>query len=69
MVVTKAKADIFLDKSLTGFYDWVRMGTRLAMSKRINSEIVCVVIPFKTETVLFRKKPRICDGRMSMKGF
>jgi hypothetical protein len=56
VVVTKARADIFLNESMTEFYDWVRMGVRLAVNRRINSEIISVLIPFKKTDGTFTKK-------------
>ncbi len=56
VVVTKAKADIFLNESLTEFYDSVRMGVRLTACKQINSEILSAVIPFKNTNGTFAKK-------------
>jgi hypothetical protein len=56
VVVTKAKADIFLNESLTEFYDSVRMGVRLASGKPINSEVLSAVIPFKNPDGAFAKK-------------
>lgn len=56
IVVTKAKGEIFLNPSLTEYYDYVRMGVRLLLYKKIDPRVIQVIIPF-------RKK----DGTLSHK--
>lgn len=56
VVVTRAKADLFLNQSMTEFYDYVRMGGRLAINKRLNPDLLAVWIPFKNPDGTFVRR-------------
>lgn len=47
VVVTKPKADVYLNQNMTEYFDYVRMSTKLPIIKTINNYVVCVKIPFK----------------------
>ena len=49
LVVTKSKADIFLDQDLREFYDYAWMGTRFLMEDRTNRDVVAVTIPLRKD--------------------
>lgn len=48
VIVTNSKTEVYLDKSMTKYYDYVRMSTKLPFIKNINDETVCVKIPKAT---------------------
>jgi hypothetical protein len=48
-VISKTKASIFLKSSLTEYYDYVRMGTRLPIGKKTSIKAVPIIIPFRNE--------------------
>ena len=47
LVVTKSKADIFLDQDMTQFYDYARMGARFRIRSRINQDVIAVALPLR----------------------
>ncbi|MFA6281770.1 MAG: SH3 domain-containing protein, partial [Candidatus Omnitrophota bacterium] len=49
VVVISAKADIFLDESLTKYYDYVRMGAKFIFNETANPKVFEILIPAKTE--------------------
>ncbi|MBF0532600.1 MAG: SH3 domain-containing protein [Candidatus Omnitrophica bacterium] len=49
VVITSAKADIYLDQQRTRFYSFVRMGTRFEL-KNISQEVVEISLPIRDET-------------------
>lgn len=49
VVVTSSKADIFLDKDLTRYYDYVRMGAKFTFNRTDNPEVFEIVIPLRTK--------------------
>ncbi len=55
LVVTKSKADIFLDQKLTEYYDYARMGSEFVIQNRVNQNIVAVHLPLRKE-----------DGRLDL---
>jgi hypothetical protein len=57
VVVTSAKADIFLDPGLKDYYGYIKMGTTLAFSANIEAQVVEVVVPLRESSgaVSFRK--------------
>ncbi len=57
IVVTNAGTDIYLNKELTKYYDFIRMSTKLPIIKKINDDIICVKIPKKTnkDNLIFEK--------------
>ncbi len=56
-IVTDNKTDIFLDKKMTKYYDYLRMSTKLPLIKKVNNEILCVKIPKSTNkgNLIFEK--------------
>jgi len=46
VVITRPKAGVYLDSSLTQYYDYVRMGVSLPLCKS-GSKVVQVAIPFR----------------------
>ena len=57
VVVTSAKADIFLDPGLKEYYGYIRMGTTLAFGGNTDPQVVEVVLPLRESSgaVSFRK--------------
>lgn len=57
VVVTDSKADIYADKKMTRYYDYIRMSTKLPFLGNINKDIVCVKIPRATNkgNLIFEK--------------
>ena len=55
-VVIKAKGDIFLNPSLTDYYDYVRMGARFPLCGKGDAEIAQVAIPFRDKDGTFSQK-------------
>ena len=57
VVVTDAKADIYLDLELKEYYGYIRMGATLAFGGNTDSQIVEVVVPLREDSgeVSFRK--------------
>lgn len=56
VVITKSKAAVFLNSSLTEYHDYMRMGVKLPLYKRTGSGIVQVILPFReTDGTLSRK--------------
>ena len=49
VVVTSAKADIFLDENLTNYYDYVRMGAKFNFNETANPQVFEITIPLRTE--------------------
>lgn len=56
VVVTKSKADIFLDQNLKEFYDYARMGTRFLMEDQTDRGVVAVTIPLRKDDGSVRLK-------------
>ena len=56
VVVTSAKADIFLDPGLNIYHDFVRMGARFPRGKMKDAWVIEIIIPYKGQ-----------DGSRSMK--
>jgi hypothetical protein len=56
VVVTNAKADIFLDPGLTQYFDYVRMGVRFPVKKDINPGVIQISIPFQIDGGKFNKR-------------
>jgi len=46
-VVTRAKAEIYLNPDLTSFYDYVRMGARLPLTSKLSTGVYQVTIPVR----------------------
>jgi len=44
VVVTQAKADIFLDENLTKYYDYVRMGAKFIFNETANTHVFEIII-------------------------
>ena len=57
VIVTNSKADIYINKEMTRFYDYVRMSTKLPILETINKDIICVKIPKATNkgNLIFEK--------------
>ena len=57
VVVTSIKADIYTNKEMTRYYDYVRMSTKLPILEDSNKDIVCVKIPKATNkgNLIFEK--------------
>ena len=49
IVVTSAKADIFLDENLTKHYDYVRMGAKFTFNETANPKVFEIIIPVVTQ--------------------
>ena len=68
VVVTKAKGEIFLNPSLTEYYDYVRMGVRLPVYKEIDTHIIQIIIPFRKKDgallpkVAYMRKDDVHEG-------
>ncbi|MCX5678686.1 MAG: SH3 domain-containing protein [Candidatus Omnitrophica bacterium] len=56
LIVTGAKADIFLDNGLTQYLDYVRMGARFPCIAGFNSEVIQISIPFQAEGGKFAER-------------
>lgn len=56
VVVTSAKADIFLDENLTKYYDYVRMGAKFAFNETTNRNVVGIIIPLKDKEGKLREE-------------
>ncbi len=69
LVVTKSKADIFLDQDLRKFYDYARMGTRLTIQNRMNQDISMVTIPFRKDDGSVELKTGYVQRRDVHEGF
>lgn len=57
IVVTNTGTDIYLNKELTKYYDFIRMSTKLPILKKFDNNIICVKIPKKTnkDNLIFEK--------------
>ncbi|MCR4662275.1 MAG: SH3 domain-containing protein [Endomicrobiaceae bacterium] len=57
VIVTNSKADIYINKEMTKYYDYVRMSTKLPILETINKDIICVKIPKATNkgNLIFEK--------------
>ena len=57
VVVTSIKADVYTNKEMTRYYDYVRMSTKLPILEDSNKNIVCVKIPKATNkgNLIFEK--------------
>lgn len=57
VIVTNSKTDIYINKEMTKYYDYVRMSTKLPILKTVNKDIVCVKIPKATSkgNLIFEK--------------
>ncbi|MCK9613915.1 MAG: SH3 domain-containing protein [Candidatus Omnitrophica bacterium] len=49
VVITSAKADIFLDESLTKYYDYVRMGAKFTFNETGNPRAFEITIPLRAK--------------------
>lgn len=49
VVIVSGKADIFLDETLSKYYDYVRMGAKFAFNETTNPKVFEILIPAKTE--------------------
>ena len=71
VVVTKSKGAIYLNSSLTEYYDYVRMGVGLPLHKKIDFEVIQVFIPFHKEdgtlshTIGYMRKEDVYEGHLS----
>ncbi|MDD5085190.1 MAG: SH3 domain-containing protein [Candidatus Omnitrophica bacterium] len=70
-VAVSSKADIFLDPSLTQYYDYIRMGARFPVSKRGGASVAEIIIPIRTadgklsERVAYIKKEDVNFGYLA----
>ena len=48
-VVIKSKTDIFLDQSLTDYYDYARMGVRFPIQNPMNENAAAIAVPLRNE--------------------
>lgn len=48
VIVTSTKADIYTDKQMTRYCDYIRMSAKFPLLENTNKEIVCVKIPKRT---------------------
>ena len=57
VIVTDTKTDIYTDKGMTRYYDYVRMSTKFPLLEIPNKDIVCVKIPKRTSkgNLIFEK--------------
>lgn len=53
VVIVSGKADIFLDESLSKYYDYVRMGAKFAFNETTNPKVFEIIIPAKTKDEKF----------------
>jgi len=56
-VVTSVKADVYTNKEMTRYYDYVRMSTKLPILENVNKDIICVKVPKATNkgNLIFEK--------------
>ncbi len=68
VITTKAKAGIFLNASLTEYYDYARMGVKLPLSQENDPKVIQVIIPFRkkdgalSHRAGYIKKSDVCEG-------
>ena len=57
VIVTSAKADVYINEEMTKYYDYIRMSAKLPILEEINNDIVCVKIPKATNkgNLIFEK--------------
>ncbi len=57
VIVTDTKTDIYTDKGMTRYYDYVRMSTKFPLLEKTNNDIVCIKIPKRTSkgNLIFEK--------------
>ena len=55
VVVTSPKADIYLDRALTAYHDFVRMGTKLASDQMTERGAVVVRLPYYDDNGMLRE--------------
>jgi hypothetical protein len=68
-VVTRARADLFLDPGLTRFHGRARMGSRFPLKKEDSEGTWEVLIPVRTEDGRCRFVPGYLAGREAHRGF
>lgn len=56
VVVTADKADIFLDKNLTKYYDYVRMGAKFNFNETESPQVFEITIPLRNKEGALRKE-------------
>ncbi|MBW1700527.1 MAG: SH3 domain-containing protein [Deltaproteobacteria bacterium] len=67
-VVIRPKAGVYLDSSLTQYYDYVRMGIRLPLYK-MDSKVVQVIIPLRKPDGTFVEKTAYVRKEMVHEGY
>ena len=67
-VIIRAKAGVYLDSSLTQYYDYVRMGVRLPLYK-MDSKVVQVIIPLRKPDGTFIEKTGYVRNEVVHEGY
>ena len=69
IVITNAKSEIFTNRNLTEYYDYVKMGTKIPLLDKTDTDIFKIKLPNKDENGNFVEKEAFIQKKQANKGY